>query len=168
MRTWPCVSWNPLKRACEHTFLVRQKALDFYSLYCQVSEYLVSLWTRSLSPCSVDVVGSDFAQLYGIVSSVADLQFLGEEVHRSSRRAILRLVSLHETLTLLEKPIKNSTVLESLVVGIPKLLGRGYVEMGHQVERSTLKSDEELGCHYLSNLPSASGVLRQYLQQCVQ
>jgi hypothetical protein len=149
---------------------VRKNAIECCQLFCSVSEFLICLDSSSSTPecIDIDTVGADFSRLYGLVSSTADLEFLREEFCRSSRRSLLRLIPVREILSLLDSPIESSHVIESLVDGVPRLLGRGYIDITRpQSERHESSSNEELGGHYLSNLPGVANAVRQSLQQNV-
>merc|ERR1712238_238625 len=95
-------------------------------------------------------------------------KFLREEFCRSSRRALLRLIPVREILSLLNSPIKSSGVIESLIVGVPRLLGRGYTDLTSPLSESNKShSNKELGGYYLSNLPGVDYFVRKSLQQNV-
>ena len=149
---------------------VRKKATECCELFCIISEFLLCLDPSSSTPecIDIDTVGADFSRLYGLVSSTADLKFLREEFCRSSRRSLLRLIPVREILSLLDSPIGSSHVVESLVDGVPRLLGRGYIDINRpQSERNESSSNDELGGYYLSNLPGVANAVRQSLQQNV-
>ncbi|KAG7353154.1 HECT-domain ubiquitin-transferase [Nitzschia inconspicua] len=138
---------------------VREKALKCCRLFCQISEFLLSLEVSS--PPQVEVVGRDLAQIYEKLSSLSHIQLLKEEMVVSSEKAVLRLVSLRERVALLEQTFQSATV-ESIVVGLRRLLGRSYAEF------CPTHPGRELGCHYLTGLSGAAVTVRKSLQGGVQ
>ena len=150
-------------------FSVRAKAIEYCHLSSSISKFLLCLdVSGSYSTCiNIDTIGEDFSMLYSLVSSQEDLVFLREELCRSSRRALLRIIPIREILYLLELPLESYDVIESLVVAVPRLLGRGYINITRS-ERNGLSLKEELGSHYLSNLPGVASSIKSLLQQYVQ
>jgi hypothetical protein len=154
--------------ASDKTLSTKQKAENCCNLYCEISGFLLSLDTSMASFMDFEKVRADLNTIYRIVTCKADLEFLENEMSNSSRRTILRLVSINETMKLFDEDVKNAVVVESLLVGLPKILGRAFVETCRQSnDGSSYSLSDDLGGYYLSNLPGASTILRQSLQQDV-
>ena len=154
--------------ASDKTLSTKQKAETCCNLFCEISEFLLSLDTSMTSFMDFEKVRSDLITIYGAVTCKADVEFLKNEMNNSSRRSILRLVSINETMRLFDEDVKNPVVVESLLVGLPKILGRAFVETSRQSnDGSSYSLGDDLGGYYLSNLPGASTILRRSLQQNV-
>jgi len=149
---------------------MRKKAAECCLLFCSISELLLSLDTSYSTQKDIDIdqIGADFLRLYKRVSSTTDLDLLRQEFRRSTRKALLRLIPINQILTLLESSYNCSSTVESLLVGVPRLLGRGYIDsMRSRSEYDDTHSYGELGCHYLSNTSGGAGSLRQLLRDSV-
>ena len=72
------------------------------------------------------LAASDLSWLFSLVSDGDDLHFLEQEMARSTKRAILLLVPIHE------------------MIGIPRLLGRGYFGLAR-------KSDDSRGVRFCAS-----------------
>jgi hypothetical protein len=148
---------------------VRNKAEVCCSLFCSISEFLLGLDASfSSQECTdIDLVGADFSRFYMVISSKADLDFLKDEFHRSTKRALLRLMPIQQILVLVQS-CENTNVVESLLVGIPRLLGRGSFDVNRpQSEHYGSSSHDELGGHYFSNVCAGASGMRQCLDQSV-
>lgn len=79
---------------------------------------------------------------------------------RASKRGLIRLVSLHQIASLASTITTKSTALiESLLVGVPRQLGRGKVDSSpgaRKLNSNGIYTDQDLDGSYLSQM-SGSG-----------
>ena len=160
-----------LSRSSKET--AKEKALGLCQLYQKISRFLLGLELSTGKSVEVEVAADGFAQLFGLIACEADLDYLTNEMERSTKRALLRLIPIHELITLFSDKngragIESPVAIESLAIGIPRILGRGHNEVlrKHDGHRGSSMS-EDLGGHYLSNIPGASAVFRRALQRNV-
>jgi hypothetical protein len=149
---------------------MREKAMACCLLFCSISEFLLSLETPSSiqEQIGIDTIGADFSIFYRVVASKSDLEFLRQEFRQATRRALLRLIPVQQILGLVESSHDRPNVVESLLVGIPRFLGRSLIDISKpQSERHGSSSRDELGGHYLSNISGGARSIRQLLDQSV-
>jgi hypothetical protein len=151
----------------------REKAAELCQLYQHVSLFLLSLESPIDKATDIDGVEADLSQLFHLITCEEDLNYLREEMVRSTKRALLRLMPIIEIVTLLTDSsghagIDSPVAIESLAIGIPRLLGRGYSELSSKQDSQRMVSrKEDLGGHYLSKLPGVPGICRRALQDNV-
>lgn len=149
---------------------MRERATACCMLFCNISEFLLSLDTSSSSQEHVDIdtAGADFSRFYKIVSSRADIEFLKDEYRRATRKALLRLIPIQQIHCLVESCCENENAVESLLVGIPRLLGRGYIDVSRPLsDRHGSDYRDGLGGHYLSNTSGGARSILKLLDQSV-
>ena len=164
--------------AKDSTQTKRESCEAICSLYLRFSQFILSLEFRPqisnvLTPPDVMKVA---AGLFSIIRSVEDIKIIEEEMRASSRRAILRLVSIHGMVQLVSKCGSNELMsLESLCVCIPRILGRGQTDFfltprrsGEDLMQMTRFSEYELDGHYLSGLAGSDSSIRQWIEATAQ
>ena len=151
----------------------KEVAGNLCQLYQKISAFLLGLETPLGKTLGVDNAAAGFSRLCSLITCEADIEYLTEEMARSTKRAFLRLIPIAEMITLLtdsggQKGLESPVAIESLAIGISRLLGRGYSEVSRkQDDHRNAGRTDDLGGHYLSNLPGASVVFRRALQNCV-
>jgi hypothetical protein len=127
------LSVNPLKSA-------RDKCLSVCTIFLKAATFLLTLnSTKNDYNLTVREVANDISYLFSIVDDESDLKYIEEEMILSTRRGLLRFSSLGAIAHLIAKlDVKNTAFLESLIVGLPRLLGKGKGE-----QTSTLGSLQE-------------------------
>lgn len=149
----------------------REKCATLCNLYDRVCSFLLSLERPGESDQTFDEAATTFSFLFSTIKCEGDLEYLGAEMSRSTKRAMMRLIAMHEIITLLSDsgglPAVDSPVaIESLAIGIPRLLGRGYSERvrKHDSQRSGGQV-EDLGGHYLTGLFGSDMLLKRALRK---
>jgi len=149
---------------------MRERAKTRCLLFCSISEFLLSLDYSSSGQDAIDIdtAGADFSRFYRLVSSSEDIELLKEEYRRATRKALLRLIPIQQILRLVDTCCESPYASESLLVGIPRLLGRASVDANRaQSERYGLNSHQELGGHYLSNISGGALSILKLLDKSV-
>jgi SPRY domain len=148
---------------------MRKKAADCCDLFCVISRFLLEFDMPTVEVMGIELVGESFSQIYKTVHSRADIDFLNNEMRKSSEVALLRLIPLRCLRNLLdsssERHVQNVNSIESLLTGLPRLLGRGYGQIRR--ERSHAATIVDLGPHYLCDIPGASSYFRHSLSSTV-
>ena len=142
------------------------------SLYSSVATFMLGLERTMDQKVSVGEAIAEMSLLFTQVESEDDLAYVSSEMEYASKRALLRLIPIVEIASLLSDSggsctIDSPVAIESLAIGVPRLLGRGYPERlrKQQDGRRIAGPVEGLGGHYLSNLSGSSCVLRRTLRQ---
>ncbi|CAB9500257.1 Probable E3 ubiquitin-protein ligase hulA [Seminavis robusta] len=115
-------------------------------LYGQISQFLCSLelWER----VSVGDASREISSFYRNIQNAADLQLLQKEMEACSRRSLLRLISVQEVANLFvnvdkaARDLDSFIALESLIIGMPRLLGRSPAESVGRIRKHGLARPE--------------------------
>lgn len=156
---------------------VKEACLQQCVLHNKISLFLLSLENHSNVVSSVEEVSHEFLWFYNIICHENELEYLEGAMEAASRRALLRLVSLKEVASLIDDTggralVDNPIAMESVVVGLPKLLGRGRSDVMSLVSKQTdnrfgFEQIHELAGHYLSGLSGSDGIARLAIQKNV-
>eukprot|EP00934_Nitzschia_sp_Nitz4_P003657 Nitzschia sp. Nitz4//scaffold7_size249615//147593//154025//NITZ4_001184-RA/size249615-processed-gene-0.359-mRNA-1//-1//CDS//3329558463//3647//frame0 len=141
----------------------REKARGFCERCEMICDFLLSMESVRDRPLSLSGAVSDLSMLLASTKCLADIDILRTEVSRASKRALLRLVAISETGSLLENSAEHEIegAEEGVIAGVAKLLGRGTSVIG-------TAEQGDLGGHYLSYLPGASWPFRAALGSSVR
>ena len=149
----------------------REQCSDICRLYDRISLFLLDL-EKSGYKVSLDVAFAELARVFSLVKSEGDLEFIKNGMVRASKRALLRLIPITEVGNLLSDsggfPAVDSPVaIESLAIGIPRLLGRVYPDRLHKTQERprVVGPMDDLGGHYLTNLSGSASALRGALRR---
>jgi hypothetical protein len=149
----------------------REKCATLCNLYDLICNFLLSLERSEESVPTFDDVAIAFSFLFSTIKCEGDLEYLRTEKTRSTKRAMMRLIAMHETITLLSDSsglpaVKSTVAIESLAIGIPRLLGRGYSQRvrKHDSQRSGGQV-EDLGGHYLTGIFGSDILLKRALKK---
>ena len=148
----------------------REKARQSCILYSRICSFLNEMGVPKGEVMQIDTASSDLSKLFTSVSGDADIACLRSEMSRSSKRAFVRLIPLHEVFTLLNtndnQGIERQVAIESLTIGIPRLLGRGFLETA-PIDTYSKDRSPDLGGHYLTKLHCLPLTLRSSLTRSV-
>jgi UBA/TS-N domain len=115
-------------------------------LYNQVSAFLSSL--EYLERISVSDAAREIASVYRSVTSESDLQLLQTEMEACSRRSLLRLISVQDVVGLFSRVqsaghnVDSFIALESLIIGLPRMLGRSPADSLSRIRKQGLARPE--------------------------
>lgn len=142
----------------------REKARRICRLYEEAAKVLLSLKfpvpSAQIEPAVMIDKASSF---FRVLETDLDLEVITEEFDKSTKRGILRLVSLTETMSLLKGEVSKTKALctsglEAVLSGLPRLLGRNIrpYKLSSQTERVESSTIEGIGDHYLCDLAGAA------------
>jgi len=148
----------------------RKRCTSLCNLYRQVSDFLLAVEMEDDEQCflSVDAASSEFSRFYDTVSDKSDIDYLESEMVRASKRGILRLVSLCEIGKLASTINADSmTLIESLLVGLPRQFGRGKADSSatHRMSMNGQIVPRDLDGSYLSQLSGSCLSIKSALRE---
>lgn len=122
----------------------RERCAKVCELYRDLSTFLLGLERveGSMHSPGVEETLNDLSWFFGVVQGEEDLNILQSEMMGASRRAATRLACLQEMVSLVNYVGDgNMVAIESLMLGLPRLLGRGQSDSG-QVKRAIAERDQ--------------------------
>jgi SPRY domain/UBA/TS-N domain len=153
----------------------RDRCSEVCELFSQISMFLLSLELGKEAGyyLSVDDVAAELSFFYNLIDHRSDLEYLESQMALASKRGLLRLVSLGQIVRLVNTiDEKNVALIESLVVGIPRQLGRGKPEPTWLL-RAVLDDDQraesvpDVDGSYLSRLSGSNLKVKEALRNQV-
>jgi hypothetical protein len=156
-----------------HGESIRVHARAVCDLQIEISLFLLGLAISEefCFPTNVDNVISDCVSFYLAIDDRRDLEFLKCEMSLSTRRGLLRLASLQEICLLLNAiGSRTSIAIESLILGLPQLLGRGRQKttISNISYSIAEKYAQELDGNFFTGLSGCCGRVKSLIRTQVQ
>jgi hypothetical protein len=161
---------NALSKSRDQSKL--QAATNVCKLHDKISDFLLGLERPPHCGLTIQEASKEFVWFYGAIESEYDLQYLRGEMSCASRRGLMRLIAFQDAVDLLSDKVDNAAAVESLVVGLPRLLGRGQGDTATNLRKyAESKSGDgvpDLDGNYLAGLSGSSSWVRGALRSNVR
>lgn len=145
-----------------------QVASNVCQAHDRISDFLLSLEQPSHCMLTVQEASKEFVWFYGAIESEYDLEYLRGEMSCASKRGLMRLIAFQDVVALLSDKVDSTAAIESLVVGLPRLLGRGQGDTATNLlkyaERKNGYGVPDLDGNYLAGLSGSSSWIRGALR----
>jgi hypothetical protein len=146
----------------------RQVASNVCQLHDRISDFLLGLERPSHCVLTVQEASEEFVWFYGALESEYDLEYLRSEMSCASKRGLMRLIAFQDVVALLSDKVDSTAAIESLVVGLPRLLGRGQGDTATNLlkyaESKNGDGVPDLDGNYLAGLSGSSSWIRGALR----
>jgi hypothetical protein len=150
----------------------RQVASNVCQLHDRISDFLLGLERPSHCMLTVQEASKEFEWFYGALESEYDLEYLRSEMSCASKRGLMRLIAFQDVVALLSDKVDSTAAIESLVVGLPRLLGRGQGDTATNLRKyAESKSGDgvpDLDGNYLAGLSGSSSWIRGALRDNIR